>query len=79
MVYVVQRWQEETAHRAIPTERSCRTHATSSKPGQNGQNSKLTDGVYFLLDGYVSGSNSLNVCRAVLRVGSILKYRRVSE
>lgn len=29
--------------------------------------------------GYVSGSNSSKVCRAVLRVGSILKYRRVSE
>ena len=49
------------------------------QPHQNEQNSKLSDGAYFLLDGYVSGSNSLNVCRAVLRVGSILKYRRVSE
>ena len=40
--------------RPIPAERSRRTHATSSKPDQNEQNSKLTDGAYFWLDGYRS-------------------------
>ena len=39
--------------RSSPAERSPRTHATSSKPDQNEQNSKLTDGAYFWLDGYV--------------------------
>ena len=38
--------------RPSPAERSPRTHATSSKPDQNEQNSKLTDGAYFLFDGY---------------------------
>ena len=40
--------------RPIPAERSRRTHATSSKLDQNEQNSKLTDGAYFWLDGYVT-------------------------
>ena len=35
-------------------ERSRQTHAPSSKLDQNEQNSKLTDGAYFLLDGYPS-------------------------
>ena len=34
-------------------ERSRQTHAPSSKLDQNEQNSKLTDGAYFWLDGYV--------------------------
>ena len=39
--------------RTIPTQRSPQTQAPSSKPDQNEQNSKLTDGTYFWLDGYV--------------------------
>ena len=34
-------------------ERIRQTHAPSSKLDQNEQNSKLTDGAYFLFDGYV--------------------------
>ena len=39
--------------RPHPAERSPRTQAPSSKRDQNEQNSKLTDGAYFLFDGYV--------------------------
>ena len=39
--------------RPHPAERNPRTQATSSMPDQNEQNSKLTDGAYFWLDGYV--------------------------
>ena len=42
--------------RPHPAERNPRTQATSSMPDQNEQNSKLTDGAYFLLDGYPSVS-----------------------
>ena len=44
--------------RAHPAERSPWTQAPSSKLDQNEQNSKLTDGAYFWLDGYVTESNS---------------------
>ncbi len=40
--------------RPHPAERNPRTQATSSMPDQNEQNSKLTDGAYFWLDGYPS-------------------------
>ena len=40
--------------RPSPPECSPRTHSPSSKPDQNEQNSKLTDGAYFWLDGYPS-------------------------
>ncbi len=46
--------------RPSPAERSPRTHATSSKPDQNEQNSKqLTDGAYFWFDGYRALSEQL--------------------
>ena len=51
-VGVVERHTKEG--RPSPAERSIQTYASSSKPDQNEQNSKLTDGAYFLLDGYVT-------------------------
>ncbi len=42
--------------RPHPVERSPQTQAPSSKPDQNEQNSKLSDGPYFWLDGYASVS-----------------------
>ncbi len=47
-----------TEVRPSPSERNRQTHATSAKPDQNKQNSKLTDGAYFLLDGYGRGHNT---------------------